>query len=175
MTTDDDEAGARLDRLNANLAKVEELSQRLMVALSRRKQADPALNGPGQDVYLKAAAAYVAEMMQNPAKILEHQISYWGKSLKHYVQAQQVLAKGKLQAPPIQRRRTGAFRTRCGKRTPSSTTSSSSICCLPKPWRMPWPVWIIWTRRIANGSSISQNKSSICSRPPISWEQTPMP
>ena len=100
MTTDDDEAGARLDRLNANLAKVEELSQRLMVALSRRKQADPALNGPGQDVYLKAAAAYVAEMMQNPAKILEHQISFWGKSLTHYVQAQQALARGKLEAPP---------------------------------------------------------------------------
>jgi polyhydroxyalkanoate synthase len=100
MTTDDDDAGARLDRLNANLAKVEELSQRLMVALSRRKQADPALSGPSQDVYLKAAAAYVAEMMQNPAKILEHQISYWGKSLKHYVEAQQVLAKGKLEAPP---------------------------------------------------------------------------
>lgn len=100
MTTDDDDAGARLDRLNANLAKVEELSQRLMVALARRKQADPALNGPSQDVYLKAAAAYVAEMMQNPAKILEHQISFWGKSLKHYVEAQQVLAKGKLEAPP---------------------------------------------------------------------------
>ena len=100
MTTDDDEAGARLDRLNANLAKVEELSQRLMVALSRRKQADPALSGPSQDVYMKAAAAYVAEMMQNPAKILEHQISYWGKSLKHYVEAQQMLAKGKLEAPP---------------------------------------------------------------------------
>ncbi len=99
MTTDDDDAGARLDRLNANLAKVEELSQRLMVALSRRKQADPALHGPSQDVYMKAAAAYVAEMMQNPAKILEHQISYWGKSLKHYVEAQQVLAKGKLEAP----------------------------------------------------------------------------
>jgi polyhydroxyalkanoate synthase len=100
MTTDDDDAGARLDRLNANLAKVEELSQRLMVALAKRKQADPALHGPSQDVYLKAAAAYVAEMMQNPAKILEHQISFWGKSLKHYVEAQQVLAKGKLEAPP---------------------------------------------------------------------------
>ena len=34
MTTEDDDAGARLDRLNANLAKVEELSQRLMAALS---------------------------------------------------------------------------------------------------------------------------------------------
>ena len=100
MTTEDDAAAERLDRLNANLAKVEELSQRLMVALARRKQADPALSGPGQDVYLKAAAAYLAEMMQNPAKILEHQISFWGKSLKHYVEAQQMLAKGKLEAPP---------------------------------------------------------------------------
>jgi polyhydroxyalkanoate synthase len=100
MTTDDDDAGARLDRLNANLAKVEELSQRLMAALAKRKQADPALHGPGQDVYMKAAAAYVAEMMQNPAKILEHQINYWGKTLKHYVEAQQTLAKGKLEAPP---------------------------------------------------------------------------
>ncbi len=100
MTTDDDDAGARLDRLNANLAKVEELSQRLMVALSRRKSADPALSGPNQEVYMKAAAAYVAEMMQNPAKILEHQVNYWGKSLKHYIEAQQMLAKGRLEAPP---------------------------------------------------------------------------
>jgi polyhydroxyalkanoate synthase subunit PhaC len=100
MTTDDDDAGARLDRLNANVAKVEELSQRLAVAISRRKQADAALQGPSQDVYVKAAAAYVAEMMQNPARILEHQISFWGKSLKHYVEAQQALAKGKLEAPP---------------------------------------------------------------------------
>jgi polyhydroxyalkanoate synthase len=104
MTTEDDAVGstpgAPLDRLQANLAKVEELSQRLMVALSSRKPADPALHGPGQDVYIKAATAYVAEMMQNPAKILEHQISYWGKTLKHYVEAQQMLAKGRLEAPP---------------------------------------------------------------------------
>jgi polyhydroxyalkanoate synthase len=104
MTTNHDEAGdaagAHLERLKSNLAKVEELSQRLMFALSSRKPADPALSGPSQDVYLKAAAAYVAEMMQNPAKILEHQIGYWGKTLKHYVEAQQVLAKGRLAAPP---------------------------------------------------------------------------
>ncbi len=99
MATEHDDAGVRLDRLNANLAKVEELSQRLMVALARRKKADAALSGPSQEVYLKAAAAYVAEMMQNPAKILEHQVSFWGKSLKHYVEAQQVLARGKLEAP----------------------------------------------------------------------------
>jgi polyhydroxyalkanoate synthase len=100
MTTDDKDAGPKLERLNANLARVEDLSQRLMLALSSRRQHDPALNGPSQDVYVKAAAAYVAEMMQNPSKILEHQISYWGKTLKHYVEAQQALVKGEFKAPP---------------------------------------------------------------------------
>ena len=99
MTTDDNEAQVRLDRMNANLVKVEELSRRLMAALAKKRQSDPALQGPGQDVYVKAAAAYMAEMMQNPSKILEHQVSFWGKSLKHYVDAQQQLIKGKLEAP----------------------------------------------------------------------------
>ncbi len=99
MTTNEEDAAAKLERLNANLAKVEELSQRLVSAISRRKSADPGLQGPSHDVFMKAAAAYVAEMMQNPSKIIEHQVSYWGKSLKHYVEAQQELAKGRL-APP---------------------------------------------------------------------------
>lgn len=99
MTTNTNDVGDRAERLNANLAKLEQLSQRLVVALSQRKQHDPALNGPSSEVYMKAAAAYVAEMMQNPSKIIEHQISYWGKSLKHYVEAQQALASGQLKAP----------------------------------------------------------------------------
>ena len=31
--------------------------------------------------------------MQNPAKVLEHQVAYWGKTMKHYVEAQQALLK----------------------------------------------------------------------------------
>lgn len=100
MTTEDNDAGERLVRLNENLAKVEALSQRLVAAMAKRKAVDNALHGPAPDVYMKAASAYLAEMMQNPAKILEHQINYWGKSLKHYVEAQQTLAKGELKAPP---------------------------------------------------------------------------
>ena len=86
-----------LERLNANLAKVEELSARLVAAVSRKKSVPPSLQGPGQDLFVKAAAAYMAEMMANPSKILEHQISYWGKSLKHYVEAQHKLAQGRLE------------------------------------------------------------------------------
>jgi polyhydroxyalkanoate synthase len=100
ITTEDKDSSARLDRLNQNLARIEALSQRLTAALAHKRQTDPALIGPGQDMYLKAAAALMAEMMQNPAKMLEHQINYWGKTLKHYVEASQTLAKGEFKAPP---------------------------------------------------------------------------
>ena len=99
MTTEDSDASAKLERLTGNLAKVEVLTARLMKAMADRRSHDKALDGPGQDVYVKAAAAYVAEMMSNPAKVLEHQIGYWGKTLKHYVEAQQALAKGEFVAP----------------------------------------------------------------------------
>ena len=101
MTTEDNtpDTKERVDRLNANLAKVEELSKRLTAALTQRRQVDPSLHGPAPDVYIKAAAAYFAEMVSNPAKVVEHQVSYWGKTLKHYVEAQQTLAKGEFKAP----------------------------------------------------------------------------
>ncbi len=106
MTTTDtageaetEQMGQELDRLNANVAKIEELSQRLVAALARRDSHDVGLQGPGADVYLKAANAYVAELVANPAKIIETQVNYWGKTLKHLVEAQQVLAQGKLEPP----------------------------------------------------------------------------
>ncbi|MBT8423934.1 MAG: class I poly(R)-hydroxyalkanoic acid synthase [Silicimonas sp.] len=99
MTTEETDHAERLETLNKNIARIEELSQRLVTALSQKKSVNPGLRGPSQDLYVKAATAYVAEMMSNPSKILEHQIGYWGKALKHYVDAQQNLAQGKL-APP---------------------------------------------------------------------------
>lgn len=105
MTTEDSTpdtkaALEKAERLNANLAKVEELSKRLTAALTHRRAVDPSLHGPAPDVYMKAAAAWFAEMVSNPAKVVEHQVNYWGKTLKHYVEAQQVLAKGEFKAPP---------------------------------------------------------------------------
>ncbi|QCO56639.1 class I poly(R)-hydroxyalkanoic acid synthase (plasmid) [Pseudorhodobacter turbinis] len=99
MATTQNESNESLARLNANLAKVEELSKRLTAALSQRQPADPALSGPSQDVYMKAASAYVSEMMQNPSRMIESQVSYWGKTLKHYVDAQSVLMQGEVKAP----------------------------------------------------------------------------
>ncbi|TMV77985.1 class I poly(R)-hydroxyalkanoic acid synthase [Thioclava sp. BHET1] len=97
MTTEQDGEDAKLDRLNANLAKIEELSQRLVAAMANRRTIPSSLQAPGQELFLKAMTAYMTEVMQNPAKVLEYQISYWGKALKHYVEAQHLLAQGKLE------------------------------------------------------------------------------
>ena len=99
MTTDDRTPPLRADRLNANIARIEELSQRLVAAMANKRQMDPSLQGPSNDVFAKAATAYMREMMMNPAKIIEHQVGYWGRMLTHYAEAQQALTRG-FTAPP---------------------------------------------------------------------------
>ncbi|SNS23703.1 class I poly(R)-hydroxyalkanoic acid synthase [Tropicimonas sediminicola] len=98
MTTDH-ETDANQDVLTSNLAKIEALSQRLVAALSKQRQIDPSLQGPSHELYMKAASAYMTEFMRNPSKVFEHQVNYWGKTLKHYIDAQHVLTSGQLRAP----------------------------------------------------------------------------
>ncbi len=79
-------------KLNENIVKIEELSKRLVSALANKRQYDQGLAGPGQDVFIKAAGAYWAEAMSNPAKMIEQQAAYWGKTLEHFAAAQQAMA-----------------------------------------------------------------------------------
>jgi polyhydroxyalkanoate synthase len=92
-------AMADLAALNANLLKVEALSQRLVAALAKREGVRPSLQGPAPDLFTKAAAAYMSELVSNPSKILQHQVNYWSRSMRNYVEVQQALATGGLQAP----------------------------------------------------------------------------
>lgn len=90
---------AKVARLEQNMGKVEALTARLVNALAHKRQVPPALQGPAGDLYVKAATAYWAEMMANPAKLIEQQVSYWGDTLKHYVAAQHALMQGEFKAP----------------------------------------------------------------------------
>ena len=92
-------SGEHLDRLTENLKKVESLTTRLMEVMSRKTSHNPGLNAPDQELFARAATAYWSGALQNPAKLLEHQIEFWGKSVKHFAEAQQALAQGKLTAP----------------------------------------------------------------------------
>ncbi|QJF52079.1 PHA/PHB synthase family protein [Roseobacter ponti] len=88
-----------LERMTRNLKKVEELSERLHRVMTNRKGHNPSLDAPNQELFGKAAQAYWSEMVNNPAKVLEHQMDYWSETMKHFVEAQQTLARGKLEAP----------------------------------------------------------------------------
>ncbi|WP_204113953.1 PHA/PHB synthase family protein [Shimia biformata] len=109
MTTNENAAGANFDKLNENLAKVEQLSRRLVEVMAHRKPLRPDLNSPDTDVFVNAANAYMQEMVNNPGKIIEHQLDFWAKSVKHFVEAQNVLMKGKLEAPEDETPSDGRF------------------------------------------------------------------
>lgn len=89
-----------LQKLEANLSHLDTLTKRLTAVMAHKREVPASLQGPSQDLYTKAAGAYLTEMVQNPAKIWEQQIGFWGKTVKHYIEATQVLAQGKLVAPP---------------------------------------------------------------------------
>lgn len=99
MTTKDDVAGENLDKMQANLQRVEALTERLMRAIGGRKAVNPTLGGPGPELYAQAAVNYWAEIVENPKRIYEHQLEYWGKSVQHFMEAQEAFAQEGFKAP----------------------------------------------------------------------------
>ncbi|MFW2587756.1 PHA/PHB synthase family protein [Sagittula sp. SSi028] len=99
MTTNTVVPSENREKLEANLKRIDELSQRLINALTARHPTPNALNAPDSTLYAKAAQAYMHEWITNPAKLIEQQVGYWGKTVTHFIEAQQALAAGKLEAP----------------------------------------------------------------------------
>ncbi|NRB19219.1 MAG: class I poly(R)-hydroxyalkanoic acid synthase [Rhodobacteraceae bacterium] len=94
MTTSDETgpmySSDSIEKLKKNMDYVEVLSQRLIEVMARKKPHNAALDGPNQDLFARAATAYWAEAAQNPARLLEQQIEFWGKSVMNFAEAQQV-------------------------------------------------------------------------------------
>ena len=90
---------AALSRMTENLKKVETLGERLTQVMTNRQTHQQALDGPNQELFSKAAQSYLSEALQNPAKLMEHQMGYWTKTVTHFMEAQQALSKGTLNAP----------------------------------------------------------------------------
>ncbi|MCW3781930.1 PHA/PHB synthase family protein [Defluviimonas salinarum] len=99
MTTELEAAPENLEKLSANLARVEELTQRLIQAMAQKRMPNPAVEAPGHTLFAHAVTAYWKEALENPGKLIEQQAALWGKTLKHYIDAQQALASGKFTAP----------------------------------------------------------------------------
>ncbi len=101
MTTTEDGDGqmsvAQLEQLTENLAKVEALSKRLIEVMTNKTGHNSALDGPDPELFAKAATAYLTHAFQNPARMFEQQIEYWGKTVQHFAEAQQALIGGHIE------------------------------------------------------------------------------
>lgn len=78
-----------------NIARIEELSQRLIAALARRQPQSPAVQGPGPELYQAAAQGWIKAMTLQPGRMLQAQTGYWAETLRLYAAAQADLAAGR--------------------------------------------------------------------------------
>lgn len=98
MATEEYTAFAPSEKLKANLQRIEDLTQRLVAASLRKQSHDKALDGPAPELFGNAASAWLNGAIANPAKLVEQQAAWWGKTLAHYAEAQKLLASGKISA-----------------------------------------------------------------------------
>ena len=94
-TNSDLPSEAALSRMSENLKKVEALTERLGQVMAGRQTHQASLDGPNQELFTKATQSYWSEALQNPAKLIEHQMGYWTKSVAHFMEAQKSLTSGK--------------------------------------------------------------------------------
>lgn len=87
------------ENLIANIERIESLTQRLVHALSARPAHSPGIEGPGPEFYTNTTAAWLRLMAEQPSRIIEQQVSYWGDTLRHFAEAQSALVGGSLTPP----------------------------------------------------------------------------
>src|SRR5690606_2304644 len=68
--------------------------------LAGRTMHDPGVEAPGSDLMLNTGLAWTKLWTEQPARILQQQAQYWGRTLSHFAELQSQLAKGKFTAPP---------------------------------------------------------------------------
>ena len=86
-------------KMAENIERIESLGQRLLSAMQHRAPPNPGVEGPGADLYLTTAQAFMKTLAEQPAKVISTQVNFWGETLKHYARAQQEMLRGKLTAP----------------------------------------------------------------------------
>lgn len=88
-------SGAAAMKLAENIERIETLGKRLVTALSARQMPNRGVEGPGPDLFVTAANAWVKSLSEQPGRVMENQVNYWGETLKNYASTQMAVARGK--------------------------------------------------------------------------------
>lgn len=86
-------------RLAENIERIEALSHRLMAAFTARGLPNPGVEGPGPELFMTATNAWMKTITEQPGRMIEQQVNFWGQTLKNYANAQSAMAKGRFNLP----------------------------------------------------------------------------
>ena len=100
MATEVEDGPSEQNKMNENIARMEDLTQRLVNALSHRRAPNPAVEAPGNALYARALAGFWQEAADNPAKLIEQQAAFWGQTLRHFADIQKSMRGGFKDMPP---------------------------------------------------------------------------
>jgi len=81
-STKNDIETPQLDELKENFEKIDALTKRLIAIMARQKAEQPEQNNASTELFFKAASSYFAQMMNNPAKLIESQVRYYKASIE---------------------------------------------------------------------------------------------
>ena len=87
-TTFHNMAGPLPERIAESIQRIEDLGQRLVQVLARRPTRPSGIEGPGPDFYAAAASGWMRLAAEQPARLIEQQVQYWGETLHHMAGAQ---------------------------------------------------------------------------------------
>ena len=82
MSDHDMEKTPQLDELRENFEKIDALTKRLIAIMAQKKAEQPEQSNASTELFLKAASSYFAQMMNNPAKLIESQVRYYKASIE---------------------------------------------------------------------------------------------
>lgn len=79
--------GEQSEKYQKNVQRIEELSKRLIEVLSNRNNQNQKFMQVDQELVARAGLASFTDMISNPAKVFENQVSYWSQSLNLWMEA----------------------------------------------------------------------------------------
>ncbi|NBT41961.1 MAG: class I poly(R)-hydroxyalkanoic acid synthase, partial [Alphaproteobacteria bacterium] len=82
MSDHESEKTPQLDELKENFEKIDALTKRLIAIMAQQKAEQPEQSNVSTELFFKAASSYFAQMMNNPAKLIESQVRYYKASIE---------------------------------------------------------------------------------------------
>jgi polyhydroxyalkanoate synthase len=82
MSDHESEKTPQLDELKENFEKIDALTKRLIAIMAQQKAEQPEQSNVSTELFFKVASSYFAQMMNNPAKLIESQVRYYKASIE---------------------------------------------------------------------------------------------